>query len=457
MLRPIYIAVLFEEEYYLRGINDTIELIYSQFPLNTLVIEKYIISNNPSEVKLVLQDFITKYPTGERCTISLLTSTLIECSNFFIEQQLNIPSFSIGSTSSIVKSLKNVLTLIPYDKYSVMTLFLTFKEFQMNQIKILYKKKINDSIFIQNFIDEVLIQANYLNITVEVDEFIEGRDDYGIKPKTNLIILCNNEDLTNIYITKNFLNLIPPECYIALSEINQNIGDIFSNIPAFVNLPYPLEYDINTKTVYDNLKNKKNYVIGVYALYDILYKLNFFTNLEIPLTIFNFDETNAFVGTISAWGYTDSSIDLKINGTIYGLYMSVFTKDILINNNLDLFLKYNNGGTYNLKDSYSIFRQCGIVPFYSTKVFYDSADYYEIFNECGNLITTRFMTNISSFPSKNKNLQISYGQNLDCKFILRYTQDGYFNLVEPINNLFGSNPQVNINMSKYPVIQYVKN
>jgi hypothetical protein len=138
-------------------------------------------------------------------------------------------------------------------------------------------------------------------------------------------------------------------------------------------------------------------------------------------------------------------------------YQNSDIKEIFLLSFSNLFLKYNNGGTYNLKDSYSIFRQCGIVPFYSTKVFYDSADYYEIFNECGNLITTRFMTNISSFPSKNKNLQITYGQNLDCKFILRYTQDDYFNFVEPINNLFGSNPQVNINMSKYPVIQFVKN
>jgi hypothetical protein len=93
--KPIYIGLLFDESIYLRGIDDIINLIYKQFPSNTLVIDKYVVEDDPDPIiiQTILEDFITKYPHGDRITISNTTFVLEKCSKFFNDLKINVPSF----------------------------------------------------------------------------------------------------------------------------------------------------------------------------------------------------------------------------------------------------------------------------------------------------------------------------------------------------------------------------
>ncbi len=450
--KPIFVALLFDLEIYSRGIDDIINLINFQFPLNTLVLEKYIVSNDPIIIQQLLENFITKYQNGNRVTISSSTLVLEECSKYFFNLKLNIPSFSIGASSSLVKTFTNVLTYAPYDKYEALSLFMIFKEFQMKQFKILYQENSSD-LNVISLINEIKTQSNYLGINVETDFLVVGKHDYNIKPKTNIILLGDTQFITEV-ATNDFIKLIPPECYISLSGINQNIGDIFGNVPSFVMIPYPINYNSNTQFVYENLTDKFSYYYGVYPLYDILYTLVFFTGLELNLTLSNYLSVNPYTNNLPAWGYSSASFNLNINGLEFGEYNAIFTKDILVGSNRELFLKWNNGGTLNTLNSFSVFRLLGIVPFYSTKIYYDYLDYFEIYDKCGNLILTRFYTNDTTYPLSYQNKKFNTGQFIDNKFVFIYNKQGYFSYLEIMNDIIKPYPTVNISMGKYPIIQY---
>lgn len=452
--KPIYIALIFDLSIYLRGIDDIINLINKQFPKNTLVYEKYIVKNDPIIIQSVLNDFIIKYPQGDRVTISSTTLVLQECSKFFDNLKLNIPSFSIGATSSIIKTLSNVLTYAYFDKYEAMCLYLIFKEYQMKNIKILYQENSSNNLDIHSLINELRVQGGFLGIDVEIDTLIIGKSDYNIKPKTNIVLL-GDTDYINQIVNKDFLNRIPPESYVSLSGINEDIKDIFGDIPAFVMIPYSIVYNSSTQFVYQNITDKFTYYFGVYPLYDILYTLNFFTGVQLELTIKNYLSVNPYTNTLPAWVYSSSSFNLQINGLEFAEYNAIYTKDVLVGPDRDIFLKWNNGGTLNTASSFSVFRLIGIVPFYTTKIYYDYLDYFEIYDECGKLVLTRFYTNDTIYPYSYQNKKFNTGQFIDNKFIVSYNQLGYFSYLVVINDLFKPNPQVNLTMSKSPIIQYI--
>jgi hypothetical protein len=452
--KPIYIGLLFEESIYLRGIDDIINLIYKQFPSNTLVIDKYVVEDNSIIIQTILEDFITKYPHGYRITISNTTFVLEKCSKFFNDLKLNVPSFSIGASSSIVKKFTNVLTYAPFNKFEAMSLFLIFKEFQMKNLLILYQENLSTNLDISSLINELEIQAGYLGINIEKDFLRIGKSNYNIKSKTNIVLLADTYFLNQI-VTKEFKANIPPQCYISLNSINQDIKDIFGDIPAFVMIPYSIVYNSTTQFVYENITDKLTYYFGAYPLYDILYTLNYFTGLQIDLTIQNYLSVNPYTNSLPAWVYSSSSFDLSLNGLDFGEYNAIYTKDVLVDSDRNLFLKWNNGGTLNTASSFSVFRLLGIIPFYSTKVLYDYLDYFKIYDKCENLILTRFYTNDTIYPYSYQNKKFNTGQYIDNKFIIGYNNSGYFSYLEIVNNVIKPNPQVNITMSKYPIIQYV--
>lgn len=452
--KPIYIGLIFNLSIYLRGIDDVVNLINRQFPNNTLVYERYVVNNDPKLIEEVLNDFITKYPSGDRVTISSSTQVLQECSKFFDNLKLNIPSFSIGATSSIVKTLSNVLTYAYFDKYEAMCLYLVFKEFQMKNVKILYQENSSNNLDILSLINELKTQGEFLGIDVEIDILIIGKTDYNIKPKTNIVMLGDTEFINQI-VTKDFLNNIPPESYVSLSGINENIKDIFRDIPVFVMIPYSIVYNSSTQFVYENITDKFTYYFGVYPLYDILYTLNFFTGVQLELTIKNYLSVNPYTSTLPAWVYSSSSFNLDVNGLEFAEYNAIYTKDVLVGPNRDLFLKWNNGGTLNTASSFSVFRLLGIVPFYTTKIYYDYEDYFKVYDRCGKLLLTRFYTNDTTYPYSYQNKKFNTGQYIDNKFIVSYNESGYFSYLETMNDLFKPAPIVDITMSKAPIIQYI--
>ncbi len=448
---PIYAALfLAGNEFFKINYVDVINLLYRMYPNSQLFFDIYLTSpSTPEKTIQYLNEYLLKYPIERKAIITPNTSEVVLINKYLNEIKLEIPIFSPYATSPIVRTLNNVLTYAPSDKYSVMSLFMKFVDYQMESITILRPKVVSPTGFTQTYINETKKQANFLGISVN-EEIIEiGKVDYGIKPKTMIIIILATTILYN-FINQEFLDLIPKSCFIALTDANVSVGDIFGYVPTFVMLPYPFDYTQTSQMVADSLTFKQDFNYSYLTFFDIIFSLNFYTGVLEELTIENFIKVNPFQETSPAFISFQSILNPEINGYDFGLYQSVFTKNVLIEEDKLLFNLVNQGGTNFLPESKSVFKTVGIVPYVVTQTFYGDEDYYKIYDECGNLIVVRFASN------KTKNIfdintNYGIGQVQQSKFIYKYNEFGYFSFLQKIFNPFGDDSIVNKTMGKKPI------
>jgi hypothetical protein len=451
----VYIALIISNNNYsnLLNYNEVISLFNYTYPMNSLIIEKYLIDGSINETDQALDDFINKYPSGKRATISITTAIIIECSKYFIKNNLNILSLSLSATSNILKKETNILTYAPFNQYASINNFLLYKDYQMKHIHVLYQQNtINNSFFI-DYLNQIKIQADLLNISVSVSFLEKGKYNYNIKEESMVIILSNTFELKNIYITPLFIKNFPKNSFIILTDANNDITNIFENIPAMVQTPTNINFTSLSETVYNAVKNNPGgFYYGVYPLYDILFVLNDFTINGLEITKENYVSINPYGSSPPAW-LLNTAISPIINSAPYGKYQYIFTKDVIIGNNKDLFLKYYDGGQLQLPDSYSIFKIAGITPNNPSLVEYDEANYYEIYDSNNNLVCVKFNSDITNFPI-GKNLNI--GKTIQTKFIYKYNDEGYFIKLERLYPYNGVIPKVNSTMSKVPIkLKYI--
>jgi hypothetical protein len=449
-----YIAILTSEEYFYTGLDDVINLIKSEFPTANVIYEVYLVDGTIKQTEDALNNFITKYPSGQRVTISDFTSVLNATSLFFEKNNLDIFSLSVSSTSLTTQKLKNVFTYGYYLSKSVTTSFLIIKDYAVKNIVVFFDKTSVNKIFFTSFYDTIIKQNSILDnlpvITYELNT--ENLEPLYIPPNSCVYLLADNELISNTYldqIKNSFIN--NTTSYLFLTDINNNIKDIFDNIPAMVTVSRPNNFTSTTIKVYNNFKNKKTYYFASYAFYDILYTLNYMQLNNIPITKNDYLSANPFGTTLQAYSNA-LGFNSSINGFDFGYFDIIFTKDVLIGNDIDLYDKYNAGGIMRLPDSQSIFKSIGLVPFFSSKIAYLKNNYYKIYeNEV--LKYVKFdanETNVDNSIIMIANLQ-------DCKFIVSFDSetDLLTTLIKIYDDKEKTNPQVNITMSKYPLLKYI--
>lgn len=448
-LQNIYIGLLFGEKKYNEGLNDIINIINMRFPNNALIIEKYVTDGSVQSITTSLDNFISLYPNGNRILISATTFTLNVINNYLKTNNITIPSFSLSATSPVVKTFTNVLTYAPFDQISVMNNFMILTEYNLDTIKILYEPDTNNDIFFQSYIELVIKQAGLLNIPISI-EILNADKKYSIDNKSLIIILSTTESLKNKYINDDFISSIPIECCISLTDLNDDCGDIFGSIPSFVVLPFVVDYTTTTQLVYNEITNKKNIFYGVYTFFDILVTLLKLSTTELELTISNYLSINPFIEFPSAYGY--GLFDVEINGSRFGSYELVFTKDVIIDKDIEIYNEFNNGGIGRLPESQSIFKSMGIVPFFTTQIFNCNQDYFKFYSRDGSLVLTRFDKSVTTYNSNS----IIISENLACQFSISFTEDGFFSSLINLPSLNQPNPTVNPTMSKKVIIKYVE-
>jgi hypothetical protein len=452
MSRTIYIALLLNLFSNNSGLDDVINLINSLFPSNTLIIEKYLITNAPLDVPNALNNFFLKYPPSlDQIILSETTTILLQINNYLEINKLNILSISLSASSTLIKELKNTLTYAYFNQYEVMSYFMLYKDYQMKHFKILYQEDTQNKAFFNDIINQTKFQGNLLNIQIDV-EILEINKNYKIKNNTAILLLVDPE-LINKYVNDNFLNQIPSNSYVQLTDINDTTNDIFKDVVSFVSIPVPLNYTTTTQLVYNSLKNKKNYSYKNYSFFDILYTLEFISTTIVPLTIRNYISINPFSTIPAAWT-NSNSFTIQNSGSLYGTFDFVFTKDVIIGDQLNLFNKVNNGGTALLPQSQSLVKTIGIVPFFVTNIYYCEQNYHKIYNYCGDLIAIRFDKNNTVY--NNGSIVYNTAEDVQNKFLLEYNSDGYFIYLEKIINLIESEQIVNSTMSKKITYNIVK-
>ena len=429
--------------------DQVINLFNEKYPNNKIVITgKYLLDGSIISTDNVLDEFIQNYPSGKRATISSTTSILVECSNYFSRKGLNILSLSLTATSNIIKTIPNVLTYAYFNQYASINNFMIYKDYQMKYIHVLYQKNTTNESFLNDYLNQIKIQANILNIPVSVSFFEVGKYNYNIKENSMVIILADTTDLTNIYITNLFIINFPKKSFIICTDYNLTITNIFGNIPAVVQILTNINFTELSKDVYDSVKNNPSgFDYSVYPFYDILFVLNNFTTNGLEITKENYTTINPYGSSPPAW-ILNTSISPIINSAPYGKYQYIFTKNVIIGDDKELFLTYYNGGQQQLPDSYSIFKITGITPNNPSLIEYDEAEYYKIYNNNEKLLCVRNNCNITDFPAI---YNLNIGTTLETKFIYEYTNDGYFSTLKRLYPYNGTIPEVNSTMSKIPI------
>jgi hypothetical protein len=286
---------------------------------------------------------------------------------------------------------------------------------------------------------------------------IDPTQTINIPNNSFVYLLADTVTITNVYINKiknAFINNTT-SC-IFLTNLNYEIKDIFGNIPAFVSVVCPLNYTSTSNKVYNNLKNKSEYIYGIYPFYDILYTLQFMSDNGIIVNNENYINVQPFQTIPEA--YSNSLIlDKSINGFNYGAYNVIFTSNTILNtpelvslyneNNL------NDGTVFRLPESQSLFLTYGIVPFYQSEIYYWEQKLIKIYNNT-ELKYVKFDGNNTKDSSNNF---IAVSQQIVPKFIVNYnTKTGLFSYLKKLyNNKEKINPQVNLRMSKVDDIFYL--
>ena len=448
----VYVVILINKnsaENLLPSFNSVINLFNEKYPNNKIVITgKYLVDGSITETDRVLDEFILNYPSGKRATISTTTSILVECSNYFNRKGLNILSLSLTATSNLIRTIQNVLTYGYLNQYASMNNFMLYKDYQMKYVHVLYEKNTTNEIFLNDYLNQIKIQANILNIPVTVSFFEVGKYNYNIKEESMVIILALTNNLKNIYITPLFIKNFPKNSFIILTDENRNMTDIFKNIPSMVQTPTNINFTTLSKSVYNAVKNNpEGFSFSAYTLYDILFVLNDFTINGLEITKENYTTINPYRSSSPAW-ILNTSLSPTINSAPYGKYQYTFTKDVIVGDDKELFLTYYGGGQQQLPDSYSIFKITGITPNNPSLIEYDEAEYYKIYANNNNLLCVRNNYNVTDFPAI---YNLNIGTTLETKFIYEYTNDGYFSTLNRLYPYNGTIPEVNSTMSKIPI------
>jgi len=446
MSKNIYICLILNAPDYMSGINETIDLINKLYPSNSLIIEKYISSILPNETNACLDNFFNKYQAGDRIIISKLTTILLEINRYLEINKLVIPSISLSASSMIIQKLSNTLTYGYFNQYKVMSFYMFYKDYQMKNVKILLEQNAINIVYFQDIINLMIFQANLLGINVEV-EFLDLYKKYVFKDRTAILLLADPTFIP-IVINDNFLKQIPSDSYISLTDLNYTTEDIFKNVPTFVFIPVPLNYTTTTQLVYDSVINKDKFQYICYPLFDILYTLQFISVNNLSLNLNVYLNIDPFTTIPAAWSNSNSFV-LGISGSQFGTYDCVFTKNVLVNENLELFNKVNNGGTATLPNSKSICKTVGIAPFFTSNIYYCEENYHKIYDNYCRLIAVRFDKNNTSYFVNGKQIFYNIAEDVENKFLLQFEKNGFFTYLEKIRNIREPNlPIINETLGK---------
>jgi hypothetical protein len=91
MSENVYIALIINKnnEPDLSQYNEVITLFNKKYN-NKLIYEKFLINGTTQETNASLDSFIQKCPDGKRVAVSVTTTILTDCSNYFDKNKLDI-------------------------------------------------------------------------------------------------------------------------------------------------------------------------------------------------------------------------------------------------------------------------------------------------------------------------------------------------------------------------------
>lgn len=434
------------------GLDQIVSYFKTQYPNTLLQFAIYIIEGNTVEVDESLDDFLKKYPKGQRVIVSDTTAFIVEIDNYLKNAGLSseIASFSISASSpQVIEKLSNSLTLGYFITNYIISSFLIVVEYDMKNVVILYDPLSPNGTFINESIQYIIEQCKALKIPFS-KQVLKKDGIYNIPRRSAIYVLCETVTIP-IFFNPQVLNSIPPKCYISLSTLNFDIiVNPFGNKPCFVPIPTPINFTQTSQEIYSVVKTDNKYY-GIYAFWDILVIFQFILdNAPLQITIQTFSSVNAFNTKPAAW-INSADFNLPTNGIKFGTYDLIFVSNVFFNPpfcyDLNTYLRFYKGGIMNLPNSFSVFRTIGLIPFFNSPFYYVQQDFQNVYNENKKLLFTCFEKSIINYPIGTTKFT-NVAEVVSLKFLYSFQSDGYFNYLSPIVDYCFEGPSINSTMSK---------
>jgi hypothetical protein len=457
------VALLFTEGAYLTGIREVDELFHATYPISTLVTLQYTVEPTSQSIDSALDDYFSKFPdeSSNRCVLSELTAILVLIDMYFQRHDIqNVLCLTVSTTTSVITKIPYALTYAPPLRFQVMTQMFVIRDYRMKNVHILYQTDSLNFVFINEYRKSLKKQCHLLDISLREDALIDDMmTSYHFDENSAIIVLADTIVLSR-YFTHQVLNRIPSSSYIALTNLNSDVRDIFQSVTAFVFVIAPIDYTLTTEFVQSSVKSSFAFY-GVYGAYDTLLSLDSLLTFDRSFNVINYTNTKVSIPLSYANG---APFDLTTNSINYGNYDILFTKNVLLScpHTLQVFLTCTSKGLGNssLRDSYSVFRTAGFIPFFSNGFYYVLQNLSKIYREKQKeLIAVKFEKNLATFilPQNGKKVDINIAESIPNRFSYSYDDDtGYFSLLQRIYQCGESAPCVNATMSKKNTILYIK-
>lgn len=454
------VALLFTEPSYTAGISSMATLFQSQYPSSTLQIVQYIVEISPQSVDAALDDYFSKYPEGnQRATLSEYTSILLLIADYFERRGItDVLCLTVSTTTDVVQQLPYALSYAPPLREQVKTQMLVVRDYGIQSVHLLFQENSPNIVFLTQYREALLSQCSLLGIPTQV-QCLGGSESYDFTKHSAIVILADTEVLP-LYFTPAVLASVPTSSYLALTNLNYDVGDIFHPATAFVFLVAPIDYTTTSQKIQSSVQG--NFIFyGVYGAYDTLLTLN--ALLENGRA-FNVEEYTSVAVNVPLAYSNGSSFDLKIHAIPYGNYDIVFTKDVLLRTPLllDTFLKSTSGGLgiSSLRDSYSVFRTAGMIPFFSNGYYYVLQNLSKIYSGKNheNLLAVKFEKNLVSLsaPPTDQEVIVNISESIPNRFYSSVDPvSGFFSILERIFECGVCPPRVNSTMSKKTELFYI--
>lgn len=454
------VALFFTEGAFITGIRDVNELFHTTYPTSTLITIQYTVEPTAQSIDSALDDYFSRFPDelSNRCILSELTVILVLIATYFERHDIkNVFCVTVSTTTSVITKIPYALTYAPPLRLQVMTQMFVIREYRMKSVHILYQTDSVNFIFVDEYRESLTKQCHLLHIPVRENALIVGDTSYQFDENSAIIVLADTAVLSR-YFTSHVLATVPSSSYIALTNLNSDVGDIFQSVTAIVFVIAPIDYTPTTNLVQSSIKSSFAFY-GVYGAYDTLVTLDSLLTLNKSFNVIDYTTTDVNVPLSYANG---APFDLTTNSINYGNYDILFSKNVLLScpRTLEVFLTCTSRGLGNssLRDSYSVFRTAGIIPFFSNGFYYVLQNLSKVYRqEQKTLIAVKFEKNLATFllPDNGKEVDINIAESIPNRFYYRYDDEtGYFSVLERITQCGECPPRVNATMSKKNTILY---
>jgi hypothetical protein len=405
MSSSIFLAVFLPEDILRDGCREAIDIALGDYPANRLVVRYYptaAVEEVPAQADRFLADSVGY--TGHRAALTA-TSTLM----LAFDSYLNGPPRSLGvvvlDVSASADSLSallspNALTYGYFNRYLVSSFYQIFAAYAMRRVLVFYDPDPGRlALYQEDLLSQLRGQAALLGVPFE--ERVLGSPHKTVCPATATYIISTATRLETTYATPGFVRQFRRGCWIMMGDITQNLRDVFSPVPAWVAIPWPLDFTATSEDVYlRTSQTPGSSTYEIYPAYQIVYSLAVCSATpgiyREPFTLAVYLQINSFQDFPPPWVYANSFSQEK-HGLLYGLFVNVFSANVLFAGHEALYLEHYVSGTPQLAESTSVFTTTGYTPFYPSRYWYNENTAWFVYDGCDRLILVRNSADTTAF------------------------------------------------------------